>query len=162
MFARGVLSFHPARSPVSGEFFLSPTIPALAPSSCKSSYSRTYRIPSGGGIYRFPCQTHSTRSFLRTQLSALFPFNHLLTLSFSVAHLSPVSPVSSALFPQNRGCTPPLVQPIAFLCSTVRSFPFSLSCRLSTVGCLLLPSHSPAIHNPVTAPSPIFLPLLSQ
>src|SRR5258708_2083528 len=76
---------------------------------------------------------------------------------------TPISCLHSAFRTHSpkTGGVPPLVRPIAFLYSPVRSSLFFLSCRLSTVGCLLLP-HSPPIHNPVTAPSPILLPLLSQ
>jgi hypothetical protein len=108
MFARGLLPFHPARSPASGEFFLSPTIPALALSYCKSNYSHTYRLPRGGGIYRFPCQTNSPRSFTEARLSVLLTFRHLRTLSFSVAYLSPLPSMPFALFPQKRGGTTPI------------------------------------------------------
>src|SRR6266849_3499254 len=41
-----------------------------------------------------------------TRLSALFSFNHLRTLLFSAAHLSPMPPMLFALFPQKLGGTP--------------------------------------------------------
>src|SRR5260221_12591040 len=53
MFARGVLSFHPASTPASCENSPSPIIPALARISPKSNYSRTYGIRPGGGCTGF-------------------------------------------------------------------------------------------------------------
>src|SRR5260370_31936775 len=95
--------------------------------------------------------------------SRLLLFNRLRTLSFSVAHLSPVSTVLSALFHQKPGVYPLWSDQSHF--STVPSdhpsSSLAVDCQLSTVGCLLL-LHSPPIHNPVTGPSPILLPLLSQ
>jgi hypothetical protein len=44
--------------------------------------------------------------FSQSPLSALFPFNYLRTLSFSVSYLSAVLPTPSALFYQKPGCTP--------------------------------------------------------
>jgi hypothetical protein len=69
--------------------------------------------------------------------SASLLFNRLRTLSFSVAHLSPVSPALSALFPQKPGGVAPLVRPISWFSYEVRSFLFALGCRLSTVDCRL-------------------------
>src|SRR6266849_6485332 len=94
MFARGLLSFHPALSPVSGEFFLSPTIPAHP------------RYPGEGGYTGFLVRPIRRAVSTETQLSALFPFNRLRTLLFSVAHLSSVPSMLFALFPQKRGVPP--------------------------------------------------------
>src|SRR6266481_3650800 len=100
-------------------------------------------------------------SFLSVPTLGPLPFQSLAH-SF-IFRSTPISCLHSAfrtLSPKTGG-VPPLVRPIAFLYSPLRSSFFFLSCRLSTVGCLLL-LHSPPIHNPVTPPSPILLPLLSQ
>src|ERR1700722_10060732 len=115
MFVRALLSFYPARCLASREFSLNSIIPTRlsrapferdARPSCNSNHSRTYRIPGGGEIYRFSCQTNSPRPAPETPLSAFFHFTHLRTLSFSLAHLSTVSPALSALFPKKQGGTP--------------------------------------------------------
>ncbi len=59
-----------------------------------------------------PASAFSPALFPSTQLSLLFLFNHLRTLSFSVTHLSRIHPTASALFQKKRGAGVPLVQPI--------------------------------------------------
>jgi hypothetical protein len=49
MFARGVVSFQPARLPAYSENSASPIIPTLARRSRNSNHSRTYGIPGGRG-----------------------------------------------------------------------------------------------------------------
>jgi hypothetical protein len=141
--ARAILSFLPAPLGASNQNSLtsiSPTPLSRAPfesdtrPSRKSNYSRTSAIPGVGGIYRFSCQTSSSRSCYRTPLSALFPFRHLRTLSFFVSHLSAVLPVSSALLPQKPGGIPPgPTNPTVFLLrSDHSSSPSTVDCQLST------------------------------
>jgi hypothetical protein len=67
---------------------------------------------------------------------------------FRIQPISHPSNIFRTLAPKTGG-TPPLVQPIP---------PFLYLINLL----YLLPLHSPPIHNPVTLPSPILLPLLSQ
>ena len=59
-----------------------------------------------------PVPASSFALFLSTAFSPLFVFNQLRTLSFSVAHLSRISPIASALFQKKPGVGVPMVQPI--------------------------------------------------
>ena|SRR5712664_536703 len=158
MFARATFSFHPARPHTPSRFpaksFLSPTYKHFPRNSFVSP---TYAKTGGCTPRKMSARRHLFSLFSQTALSTIFLFNCLRTLSFSVAHLSPVPPAFSALFPQKRGYHSHLVistQPVA-------------TCRRTTQSLFLYflylhPLHSPPIHNPVTAPSPILLPLLSQ
>src|SRR5580704_16058281 len=101
MVARAFLSSHPAPLHASGE------------SPAKSNHSRTYGIPRGGGIYRFPCQTNP-------------PLRQLFAVSSTVSSSITSFPASLT---QKQGGYSVLV--ILFL--------FAVSCRLSTVGLPLLP-----------------------
>src|SRR5580700_7914265 len=71
MVARAFLSSYPAPLHASGE------------SPAKSNHSRTYGIPRGGGIYRFPCQTNPPLRQLfavsSTVSSSITPFPASLT-----------------------------------------------------------------------------------
>ena len=74
-------------------------IPHRAPSwpeaeSPKSNHSRTYRIPGGGGIYRFFCQTNSSRSFYGNH--ALRPLLFQPLVHSFVFRSTPISCPSSA------------------------------------------------------------------
>jgi len=146
MFALGLLPFHPARSPASGEFFISPAIPALALSSCKSNYSRTSAIPRGGGIYRFPCQTSSPRSFQRNP--ALCPLSfQSLTHSFIFRSTSiSCAPNAFRTLSPKQGGTPAghtnSPRPIASV-----PLPHLLPFPPFT-------AHSQSCHRPFTHPSP--------
>src|SRR5260370_31113530 len=80
MVARAILSFHPAPFHASGE------------SPAKSNYSRTYGIPQGWGICRFPCQTNSQETIPRLSLLASHSFlPALLHLSLPATVGIPVS-----------------------------------------------------------------------
>src|SRR6266478_7470221 len=159
MFARGVFSIYPPRSHASSYFpskpFVSPTYKITVRNSFVSpTYAKT------GGVY--PRKNVGAPTFSLSFLP-IPPLAFQSPARSFVFCSTPISCLHSAfrtLSPKTGG-VPPLVRPIAFLYSPVRSSLFFLSCRLSTVGCLLL-LHSPPIHNPVTAPSPIVLPLLSQ
>jgi hypothetical protein len=70
---------------------------------------------------------------------------------FRIRPISRPSNIIRTLVPKTGG-TPPLVQPIP---------PFLYLINLLYLLFFLF-LHSPPIHNPVTAPSPILLPLLSQ
>src|SRR6267378_8333405 len=63
--------------------------------------SRLFRPPA-----KMSARRHFPSLFSQSPLSALFPFNYLRTLSFSVSYLSAVLPTPSALFYQKPGCTP--------------------------------------------------------
>jgi len=155
-----------------GQFFLS-TLRACTP-QVASPLSLLFPLHTKllSATLLFPLRTQKQGGYPRKNVGAptfSLSFLPIPPLPFqSLAHSfvfrsTPISCLHSAFrtLSQKTGGLPPLVRPIAFLYSPVRSFFFSLSCRLSTVGCLLL-LHSPPIHNPVTAPSPILLPLLSQ
>src|SRR6266481_656250 len=158
MFARGVFSIYPPRLHASSCFPSKPFVSPTYKITVRNSFvSPTYAKTGGCTPLKMSARRHFLSLFSQSRL--LF-FNRLRTLSFSVTPISCLHSAFRTLSPKTGG-VPPLVRPIAFLYSPLRSSFFFLSCRLSTVGCLLL-LHSPPIHNPVTPPSPILLPLLSQ
>jgi hypothetical protein len=120
MFARAILSFLPAcpeRSrrvllPACPQNSLSPIIPLRLSPAPFERFAVSLVIPAhprypGEGGYTGYFVGPSRRALsAETRLAALFPFNHLGTLSFSVARLSPVSPALSGLFPKKPGGTP--------------------------------------------------------
>jgi hypothetical protein len=112
MFARGLVSSHPARFLASRENPLSPIIPALARLSRKSNYSRTYGIPRGGGYTGSFVRPIRHAHLTETPLCALFCFTDLRTLSFFGSHLSAAFLGIYALFPEKPGVGTPPVQPI--------------------------------------------------
>src|SRR6267378_1292627 len=63
--------------------------------------SRLFRPPA-----KMSARRHFHSLFSQSPLSALFPFNYLRTLSFSVSYLSAVLPTPSALFAKNQGVPP--------------------------------------------------------
>ena len=98
-FARGLLYFHPAcpersrwaQCLASRGFSLNSIIPTHP------------RCQGEGGYTGFFVRPIRRALSTETPLSPRFPFIHLRTLSFSVSHLSPVSPALSALFPKKQG-----------------------------------------------------------
>jgi len=144
-FARGVLSFHLERSPISRRFFLSPTIPALlsrapiernARPACKSNYSRTSAIPRGGGYTGY-----------------LVGPIHFVSKSF-ISHTCKITVRNSfvsSTYAKTGGCTPPKM-------SARRPFLFALSCRLSTVGCWRPYRFPRSPHQLLPAPHPTLQP----
>ena len=106
------------------------------------------------GVYPSKNVGAPTFSLSFLPISTLGPLafqSHAHSFIFRIQPISCPSSSFRTLAPKTGG-TPPLVRPI-----------LAVSCRLSTVDCWLPPfSHSPPIHKPVTAPSPILLPLLSQ
>lgn len=147
MFARGVFSFYPPRLYASSCF---PSKPFVSP-TCKiavrnSFVSPTYAKTGGCTPPKMSARRHFLSLLSQSPSSALLLFKRLRTLSLSVSSLSPTLPISSVLFAQKPG-----VHPLG-----------PTNPRLWTVDCRLPSPHSPAIHNPVTGPSPIVLPLLSQ
>src|SRR6266403_1939874 len=158
MSARGVFSFYPPRLYASSCF---PSKPFVSP-TYKITVRNSFVSPTYAKTGGYPRKNVGAPTFSLSFLPIPpLPFQSLAH-SF-VFRSTPISCLHSAFrtLSQKTGGLPPLVRPIAFLYSPLRSSLFFLSCRLSTVGCLLL-LHSPPIHNPVTAPSPILLPLLSQ
>src|SRR6202166_2946210 len=113
MVARAFLSFPPALFPASGE------------SPAKSNYSRTYAIPRGGGIYRFPCQTNSLQRHL-------FAVSSTLSSSLSLFTATLTQKQGSTGYWSYQSC-------------------FPVGCRLSTVG---LPFLLPAL-PPLPLPSTV-------
>ncbi len=158
MFARGVFSFYPPRLHASSSFpskpFVSPTYKITV---CNSFVSPTYAKTGGCTPAKMSARRHFFSLFSRSPLSALFLFNHLRTLSFSVAHLSLVSTVLSALFHQKPGVYPLLSDQSHF--STVPSdHPSSSSavdCQLSTAfSSSPFTAHSQSCYPTFTHPSP--------
>ncbi len=163
MFARGVFSIYPPRLLASSCFPSKPFVSPTYKITVRNSFvSPTYAKTGGCTPLKMSAKNVGAPTFSLSFLP--IPPRAFQSLAHSfVFRSTPISCLHSAfrtLSPKTGG-VPPLVRPIAFLYSPVRSSLFLLSCRLSTVGCLLL-LHSPPIHNPVTAPSPILLPLLSQ
>ena len=154
MLARGVFSFYPPRLYASSCFpskpFVSPTYKITVRNSFVSpTYAKT------GGCT--PAKMSARRHFLSLfSQSRLLLFNRLRALLFSVAHLSPVSTVLSALFHQKPG-----VYPLWSDQSHFSTVPSVHSSSLSAVDCQLrLPSpppftsHSQSCYRPFTHPSP--------
>jgi len=107
MIARAFLSFHPARLHAPSCFSSKPLVsPTCKISFCNSFVSPTYAITGECTPPKMSARRHFLSLCSLSPLSALLLFNGLRTLLFSVAHLSPVAPALSALFPQNRGCIP--------------------------------------------------------
>ena len=110
MFARGVFSFNPARLPAFPQNRPTPIIPALARSSSKSNYSRTYTVPGEGDI----------PVFLSDQFTALFPQKpcappSFFSISCALFHFPYHTYLPPFLylphsFQKNRGCTPCLAK----------------------------------------------------
>src|SRR5580692_5862881 len=73
----------------------------------KSNVSPTYAKTGGCTPRKMSARRHVLSLFSPSSLSTLFLFNCLRTLSFSVAHLSPVPPTLFALFPKKPGGIPP-------------------------------------------------------
>jgi hypothetical protein len=133
MFARARLPFHQAPVLASPENSLSPMIPTLAHPSVNPNHSRTYVITRGGG-------SPSSIS------------HHSRITTYPPAKFFPcVSYVKTGGYP-SWSYQFPATEYLRF---------FYLRGDLLYFLYLLLP-HSPPIHNPVTAPSPILLLLLSQ
>jgi hypothetical protein len=182
MFARGVFSFYSPHFHASSCFpskpFVSPTCEITVPNFfC----FRCLRKNRGYAFQKMSARRHFLSRFPGSPRSLLLPFNHLRTLSFSVAHLSAVLPISSALFLKKQGGLPLSGHTNCFradwTCKTcpprkaaatgewfhespVNNHSSPVAGHWSPVAGYSL--HSPAIHNSVTGPSPILLPLLSQ
>jgi len=150
MRARAILSSYLQRSLTLSRFptklFIPPAYDRFTRNSFVSpAYAKT------GGVY-----THKNVGAPTFSLSFLpiFTLGPLAFQSFAHSFIFRIQPISHpsnifrTLVPKTGG-TPPLVQPIP---------PFLYLINLL----YLLFLHSPPIHNPVTAPSPILLPLLSQ
>src|SRR5260221_3348789 len=107
MSARVVVSFHPPRLRDSSCFSSKPFVSPTCRIAVRNSFVSPTYAKTGGCT---PLEMSARRHFLSlcslSPLSALLLFNGLRTLLFSVAHLSPVAPALSALFPKDRGCTP--------------------------------------------------------
>src|SRR5260221_3437326 len=108
MSARVVVSFHPPRLRDSSCFSSKPCVSPTCRIAVRNSFVSPTYAKTGGCT---PLEMSARRHFLSlcslSPLSALLLFNGLRTLLFSVAHLSPVAPALSALFPKDRGCIPP-------------------------------------------------------
>jgi hypothetical protein len=179
MFARVVLTFHPAHLSTCEPDSLSPIIPTVARPSHNSNHSRTYEIPRGGGYTGFlvrpircaskpfvspTCKITVRNSLISPtyakigeciplKLSARRHFRAFPAPTF--VQPSPNSNHSGTYkTPQGRNAAGPTNR-------RERGGPFLHLINLLYFLYLLL-LHLPPIHNPVTPPSPIFLPLLSQ
>jgi hypothetical protein len=129
MFARESLSLHSACLPAHPENLPSPIIPALVWRSHKPNYSRTYAIPREEGYTSFLVRRPiPSRPFPEIEFPALFPFNHLRTLSFSVSHLSRVFSMGCTLFGKRPGVHPLLLP----LSPPFHGTPFSRMAALPT------------------------------
>jgi hypothetical protein len=144
--ARAILSFLPAPLRASNQDSLTSISPAPltgapfendARPSRKSNYSRTSAIPGVGGIYRFSCQTSSSRSCYRNP--ALCPLSFQTLAHSFIFRTTPIrcsSSIFRTLAPKTWGYTPRSYQSHGFPIE-VRSFLFAVNCRLSTVDCWL-------------------------
>src|SRR5882724_2647442 len=163
MFAREVFSSHPARPHAPRRFpsksFVSPTSRITARNSFVSP---TYAKTGGCTPLKMSARRHFLSLCPQSPFPALFLFNRLRTLSFSVSHVSAVLPTSSALLSQKPGAHPLWSNQSHGLppnSDRVSSL-WAVNCRLVFP---LAPSpHSSAIHKAVTGPSPMVLPGLSQ
>src|SRR5258708_4576447 len=152
MFAGAVFSIHPPRLHASSCFPSKPFVSSTDKIAVRNSYvSPTYAKTGGCTPAKMSARRHFLSLFSKSPLSALFLFNHWHTLSFFVAHLSPVSTVLSALFHQKPGVYPRWSDQSHF--STV---PSDHSSSVSAVDCQLSAASSSSIHLPF----PILLPPL--
>src|SRR6267143_314352 len=104
MFARGVFSFYPPRLHASSCFPSKPFVSPTYKITVRNSFvSPTYAKTGGCTPLKMSARRHFLSLFSQ---SRLLLFNRLRTLSFPVAHLSPVSTVLSALFHQKPGVYP--------------------------------------------------------
>jgi hypothetical protein len=154
MFARGVFSIYPPRLLASSCFPSKPFVSPTYKITVRNSFvSPTYAKTGGCTPPKMSARRHLLSLFSQSSLSGLFPFNPLRTLSFSVAHLSPVSTVLSALFHQKPG-----VYPLWSDQSHFSTVPSDHSSSLSAVDCQLpsppFTSHSQSCYRPFTHPSP--------
>jgi hypothetical protein len=112
MIARALFPFHSARlhapSRPPSKSSISPTYDRF---TSNSFVSPAYAKTGGCTPTKMSARQHLLSLFSQSLLSALFPFNCLRTLSFSVSYISPIPPAPSALFPKKRGY-PTLVTPI--------------------------------------------------
>src|SRR5258708_31994533 len=98
MFARGAFSFHPPHLHASSCFPSKPFVSPTHKITRRNSFVSPTYAKTGGCT---PAKMSARRHFLSLfSQSRRVLFNHLRTLSFSLAHLSPFSTVLSPLFHQ--------------------------------------------------------------
>src|SRR5260370_26623958 len=126
-----------------------------APPAALCESQRTPRLCVGLPLF---LRRYLLSLFSQSPLSALFPFNYLRTLSFSVSYLSAVLPPPSALFYQKPGCTPSghtnaSDGPRLSLRNLFSAFRLSVLCvsAVSPSSLYSLPATSFPCHSPITS-----------
>src|SRR5260370_18455298 len=112
MFPRGAFSFHPPRLLASSCFPSKPFVSPTYKITVRNSFvSPTYAKTGGCTPLKMSARRHFLSLFSQ---SRLLLFNRFRTLSFSLAHLSPICPVLSALFHQKPTLYPLCSDPSPF------------------------------------------------
>src|SRR5258708_5549118 len=153
MFARGVFPFYPPRLHASSCFPSKPFVSPTYKITVRNSFvSPTYAKTGGCTPAKMSARRHFFSLFSQ---SRLLLFNHLRALLFSVAHLSPVSTVLSALFHQK-----PRVYPLWSDQSHFSTVPSDHPSSSLAVDCQLSAASS-SIHLPFTILLPHLHPSFS-